>query len=122
MRLENLKTTNPELIRLIRLLRKAAKENEAGIWRTAAENLAKPRRKRIAVNVSRINRYTKDGDEVVVPGKVLGAGLITHPVKVAALDFSDQARQKIIKAKGKCLSIPELIKLNPKGSDVKIIG
>lgn len=122
MRLENLKITNPELMRLIRLLRKAAKENEASIWKAIAENLAKPRRKRIAVNVSRINRYTKDGDEVVVPGKVLGAGLITHPVKVAALDFSDQARQKIIKARGKCLSIPELIKANPKGSNVKIIG
>lgn len=122
MRLENLKITNPELIRLVRLLRKAAKENEASIWKAVAENLAKPRRKRIAVNVSRINRYSKDGDEVVVLGKVLGAGLINHPVKVAALDFSDQARQKIIKARGKCLSIPELIKASPKGSNVKIIG
>jgi large subunit ribosomal protein L18e len=122
MSLKNLKTTNPELRRLIRLLRKAAKENEASIWRAVAESLAKPRRKRIAVNVSRINRYTADDDEVVVPGKVLGAGLITHPVKVAALDFSDQARRKIIRAKGKCLSIPELIKANPKGSNVKIIG
>jgi large subunit ribosomal protein L18e len=122
MSLKNLKTTNPELRRLIRLLRKAAKENKASIWRAVAESLAKPRRKRIAVNVSRINRYTTDDDEVVVPGKVLGAGLITHPVKVAALDFSDQARRKIIRAKGKCLSIPELIKANPKGSNVKIIG
>jgi len=119
---KKLKTTNPELIRLIRLLRKAARENKANIWRAVAEYLSKPRRIRRAVNVSRINRYTKEGDEVVVPGKVLGAGLITHPVKVAALAFSDQARQKIIKAKGKCLSIPELIKLNPKGSNVKIIG
>lgn len=119
---KKLKTTNPELISLIRLLRKAARENKANIWRAVAEYLSKSRRRRRAVNVSRINRYTKEGDEVVVPGKVLGAGLITHPVKVAALDFSDQARQKIIKAKGKCLSIPELIKLNPKGSNVKIIG
>jgi len=119
---KKLKTTNPELISLIRLLRKAARENRANIWRAVAEHLSKPRSRRRAVNVSRINRYTKEGDEVVVPGKVLGAGLITHPVKVAALAFSDQARQKIIKAKGKCLSIPELIKLNPKGSNVKIIG
>ncbi len=119
---KNLKTTNPELMRLVRLLRKAARENKANIWRTVAEYLSKHRRRRIAVNVSRINRYTKDGDAVVVPGKVLGAGLITHPIKVAALDFSEQARQKIIKARGKCLSIPELIKLNPRGSNVKIIG
>ncbi|MEM2341478.1 MAG: 50S ribosomal protein L18e [Candidatus Bathyarchaeia archaeon] len=119
---KKIRATNPELISLIRLLRKAAKENEANIWRSVAEHLSKPRRKRIAVNVSRINRYTCEGDEVIVPGKVLGAGLIKHPVKVAALDFSERARQKIIGAKGKCLSIPELIKLNPKGSNVKIIG
>lgn len=116
------RSTNPELIRLIRLLRKAAKENEANIWEAIAERLSKSRRRRIAVNVSRINRYTQNGDEVIVPGKVLGAGLITHPIKVAALDFSEQARRKIVEAKGKCLSIPELIKLNPKGSNVKIIG
>jgi large subunit ribosomal protein L18e len=119
---KRLKTSNPELISLVRLLRKSAREHKADIWRTIAEYLSKPRRKRIAVNVSRINRYTKDGDEVVVPGKVLGAGLIMHPVKVAALDFSGQARRKIIEAGGKCLSISELIKLNPKGSNVKIIG
>ena len=117
-----IRSTNPELISLIRLLRKAARENDAKIWRAVAEHLSKSRRRRITVNVSRINRYTQDGDEIVVPGKVLGAGLITHPVKVAALGFSEQARRKIIEAKGKCLSIPELIKLNPKGSNVKIIG
>lgn len=117
-----IRSANPELISLIHLLRKAARENDAKIWRTVAEHLSKSRKRRIAVNVSRINRYTQDGDEVVVPGKVLGAGLITHSVKVAALDFSEQARKKIIEAKGKCLSIPELIRLNPKGSNVKIIG
>lgn len=122
MSLKKLKTTNPELIRLIHLLRKAAKENKAAIWRTVAEYLAKPRRRRIAVNISRINRYTKEGDEVIVPGKVLGTGLLDHSVKIAAYEFSEKARQKIIMAKGKCLSIPELIEMNPKGSNVKIIG
>ena len=122
MSLKNLKTTNPELIGLIRLLRKAAREHKAAIWRTVAEYLARAKRRRIAVNISRINRYTKEGDEVVVPGKVLGAGLLDHPVKVAAYEFSEKARQKIIMAKGKCLSIPELIEMNPKGSNVKIIG
>jgi len=72
--------------------------------------------------MSRLNRYTKENDEVIVPGKVLGAGLIDHPIKVAALDFSDQARSKILKAKGKCLSISDIIESNPKGSNVKIIG
>jgi len=114
--------TNPELIRLIRFLRKKSRENEAPIWRRVAEMLSKPKRRRIAVNISRISRYTKENDEVVVPGKVLGSGVINHPVKVAAFGFSDQARSKIIKAKGKCLSIAELAEMNPKGTNVKIIG
>lgn len=59
---------------------------------------------------------------MVVPGKVLGAGKMDHPIHVAAFAFSDQARQKILKAKGKCLSILELAKKNPKGTNVKIIG
>jgi len=114
--------TNRELISLIRFLRKKSRENEAAIWRRVAEMLSKPKRRRISVNISRISRYTKENDEVIVPGKVLGAGIINHPVKVAAFAFSDQARSKIIKAKGQCLTIPELAEMNPKGSNVKIIG
>jgi len=117
-----LKTTNPELIKLIRLLRKKARENKAAIWRDIAERLSKSRSRRVVVNLSRLNRYTEENDEVVVPGKVLGAGTIDHPVKVAAFSFSEKARIKIKKARGRCLSIPELIKMNPKGSNVKIIG
>ncbi|HIE18647.1 TPA: 50S ribosomal protein L18e [Candidatus Bathyarchaeota archaeon] len=116
------KITNPELLSLIRFLRKKSRENEAALWRRIAEMLSKPKRRRVAVNLSRINRYTKENDEVIVPGKVLGSGVINHPVKVAAFTFSDKARSKIIKAKGKCLTIPELAEMNPKGSNVKIIG
>ena len=58
----------------------------------------------------------------MVPGKVLGAGKIDHPVSVAAFAFSEQARSKILKAKGKCLFISDLVKKNPKGTGVKIIG
>ena len=80
------------------------------------------RRRRIAVNVSRLNSYPKEGETAVVPGKVLGAGKIDHPLHVAAFAFSEQARLKILKAKGKCLSILELVERNPKGTNVKIIG
>jgi len=87
-----------------------------------ADRLSRSRRRSIAVNISRLNRYTKDGETVVVPGKVLGAGKMDHPVHVAAFAFSEGARLKILKAKGKCLSILELAEKNPKGTNVKIIG
>lgn len=113
--------TNIYLIRLIRWLRKQYRKHGAPIWLRVAELLDKPRRQRIVVNVSKINRYTKPGALVVIPGKVLGAGKIDHPVTVAALSFSASARQKIEEAKGRCISIKELVELNPKGSNVQII-
>ncbi len=105
---------------LIRL-RKAAREHNAPIWRRVFELLNLPRRRRIAVNVSKINRCTEEGDTVVVPGKVLGAGFLDHPVTVAAYAFSEKAKKKIEEANGRCLSILELLEENPKGSGVKII-
>jgi large subunit ribosomal protein L18e len=113
--------TNPELIDTIRLLKKTSKENDVKIWRKMAEYLTRTRRRRIAVNLSRINRYTKDGETIAVPGKVLAAGAFDHSITVTAFAFSEKAKAKIRKAKGKCLTFSELIKKNPKGSDVKII-
>jgi len=119
---KKVKTTNPELIDLIRFLKKQGRENKADIWRDIAERLAKPKRKRIVVNISRLNRYTQKNEMVVVPGKVLGTGEILHAVTVAAFAFSENAKEKIKARRGKCLSFFDLIKKNPKGSKVKIIG
>lgn len=116
------KTTNPELIELIRLLRKQSTDNKVEIWRDIAERLAKPRRNRPAVNLSRLNRYTKRNETVVVPGKVLSTGTLSHPLTVTAFAFSSEAREKIDAARGKCLSFSDLVKKNPKGSNVKMIG
>ena len=102
-------------------LRKQARLHGAPIWKYVSDLLLRPRRQKIEVNVSKINRYTRENDMVVVPGKVLGAGTIDHPVVVAAWKFSKTAREKIIKAGGKVLSIHELVKLNPKGTNVKVM-
>ncbi len=115
-------STNPELLELTRFLKKHSRENNAEIWRSLAEILSKPRRKRVAVNLSRLNRFTDKNDVVAVPGKVLGAGEINHPITVAAFAFSAKAKDKIKRARGKCLTLFELAKKNPKGSNVKIIG
>jgi len=112
---------NPQLVELIRFLRRKANEVGARIWRDVAERLEKPRSRRAEVNVSRINRYTEPTDVVVVPGKVLGAGSIDHPVCVAAFAFSASARRKIEAAGGKCMTIRELVERNPRGSGVKIM-
>lgn len=116
------KTTNPELIELIRFLRKQSNENKAEIWRDIAERLAKARRRRVSVNLSRLSRHTQKNETAVVPGKVLGSGELDHPITIAAFAFSVEAKKKINAAKGKCLSFSDLIEKNPTGSKVKIIG
>ena len=115
------KSTNPQLIQLIRFLKKQSNENNAEIWRDVAKHLAKTRQNRAAVNLSRINRHTQKSDTIVVPGKILGAGAIDHAVTVAALNASEKAKEKLAAAKAKYLSIQELVEKNPKGSNVKII-
>jgi large subunit ribosomal protein L18e len=107
---------------LIRFLRKQGRENNASIWRDIAKRLGCSSRKNVVVNLSRLNRYTKKSEVVAVPGKVLSTGEIDHPVTVAAFAFSQKAREKVASARGKCLSFSELVKKNPKGSNVRIIG
>jgi len=115
------RSTNPELVKLIRLLTKQSREQKAGVWHDVAENLAKSRRARIAVNLSRINRHTRRSDIVVVPGKILGTGNLDHALTIAAFDLSDVAAQKMKAARAKFLSIAELVEKNPTGANVKII-
>ncbi len=116
-----MKKSNPNLVTLIDELLKAAAEKKAPVWKFVAEKLSAPRRMQVVVNVSKIERYAKQGEFVLVPGKVLGSGKITKSVKVAALNFSETARQKVLEAGGECLNIKELMSLNPEGSNVRIL-
>jgi len=113
--------TNPILRKEIRKLFKAYRKFGAPIWKLAGEKLSVRRRARISVNVGKINKLTRENDYVLIPGKVLGFGILDHAVNVAAFSFSSSARLKIEKSKGKCLSFDELISLNPKGTNEKVI-
>jgi large subunit ribosomal protein L18e len=113
--------SNPRLTALILRLKEASRTNEAGIWREIASRLESPRRNYAEVNISKINRYAGDGETILVPGKVLGTGVLEQPVVVAALNFSGSAQSKITKAKGSCMTIEELLAENPKGSRVRIL-
>ena len=114
--------TNIVLRKLVRKLKKAANENNAPIWDYVAELLSRPTRRRVVVNVSRIERYAKEGETIVVPGKVLGAGTLTKKVTVAAYAFSESALLKIRAAGGKAITIEDLIRENPKGSGVRVMA
>jgi large subunit ribosomal protein L18e len=113
--------SNPRLESLIYALKKASRENEANIWREIAGRLATSSRNHAEVNIGKISRYAREDETILVPGKVLAAGVIARPVQVAAFSFSDAAREKITETGGTCMTIEELVAANPKGSRVRIL-
>jgi large subunit ribosomal protein L18e len=113
--------TNPQLKLLRETLKVFAREHQADIWKELARRLDAPSSNYAKVNLSRLNRYTNSGDVVIVPGKVLGAGSINHPISIGALNFSENARLKLLAAAGTVVTIDEIIQGSPTGSDVKII-
>jgi len=114
--------TNPHLNNLIVELKKKAIVESSPFWKRLAYDLEMPTRKRRIVNLSRINRFTKDNEVVVVPGKVLGSGLIDHKVTIAAFSFSDGAVDKLKKQNCDMMSISDLLQKNVKTSDIRILG
>ncbi len=113
--------TNPLLKKLIDNLTEKSRETQSPFLKDVAEKLNKPRRQRVEVNIAHIDRHAKEGETVVVPGIVLGYGELSKAVTVSAWRFSKPALDKIKQAKGSALSIEELVKKNPKGSNVRIM-
>lgn len=114
--------SNREMMKLIALLRKQSAEQKVNLWKRIAKDLENSARRRREVNLFRIDRYTKDNEMIIIPGKVLGTGDINHKLTVAAFNFSGSAFEKIKKANGECMSIEEMMQKNPKGQKLRIIG
>lgn len=109
------KKTNSELVETI----EAAIKNPA--WEKIAAILSGSRQTYSVININEIEKKTTAGDTVVVPGKVLSEGTLTKKVRVCAVSFSKEAREKIKNAKGDALSILEEIRKNAKAEGVKVI-
>jgi large subunit ribosomal protein L18e len=106
---------NPDLVESII----TAKKNEA--WLLVASLLSYPKRKQINKNLDEIDKESKEGDTVIVPGKVLGNGNLSKKIRIAAIAFSEQAREKLKSKKCEIVSIKEEIKINPKANGIKVI-
>ena len=112
--------TNPNLQNLIADLKSVSRDADAAVWQDVADRLEKPRRTHAEVNLGRIERYANEDETVVVPGKVLGSGVLNKNVTVAAVDFSGTARTKIDQA-GEAVSLAQFVEQNPEGSNVRVI-
>jgi len=115
-------TQNEHLQNLIDAMLKESVTKKVPIWKAVADDLSRATRQRRVVNISKLNRFTKEDEIIVVPGKVLGSGLINHKLTVAAFSFSDGAKQRIHEAKGHCISIAELMRKYPDGKKLRVLG
>ncbi|WP_372911200.1 50S ribosomal protein L18e [Salinigranum sp.] len=112
--------TNPRLASLIAELKAVSRDSGANVWADVADRLEKPRRTHAEVNLGRIERYAREDETVVVPGKVLGSGVLQKNVTVAAVDFSSTARTKIEQV-GDAVTLEQIAEQNPDGSNVRVI-
>ena len=115
-------TTNPILKSLIQDLKKKSLEQKVNLWKRIALDLEKPTRNRRVVNLSRIDRFTKEDEIIVVPGKVLGSGTLNHKLTISAFKFSESAKNKILENGSKILPLEELSNEDPKGKRIRVIG
>jgi len=113
--------TNPELVSTIGYLKRKGRQHQTPLWFAVADYLAKSRRSRIVLNIGQVSRHAKDGDTVVVPGKVLGSGEPVPKLTIAAFKFSPSALVKVQKAGGRCIPISRLVDENPQGTKVRLL-
>ena len=104
--------TNPEIMGTINL----AKKNDL---LDLAKMLSAPRSQYRNVNLDELEK--SEGDKIVVVGKVLGSGEIKRKIEVAALGFSDSAKDSLNKAGCDVKSIKMTIEKNPKMEGVTIL-
>ncbi|UCD20823.1 MAG: 50S ribosomal protein L18e [archaeon] len=95
---------NSELKELIFLLKKKPE------LLTLAKYLSLPRRKAITVNLDKINKHSKGGETVFVPGKVLGKGELNHKITLTSFRVSESALNSLKKSGSVFKPIHEFVK------------
>jgi large subunit ribosomal protein L18e len=105
--------TNPVLNELIGKLKKTKKKS----CLLVARKLESATRRRPEVNLWKLDKYTKEGEFVVVPGKVLSEGELSHKITLVAFNLSKKAEEKL-KGKAKLASFDEVAK----AKNVKVIA
>ena len=109
------KKRNPELVETVIAGKK--KEN----WKEVVGIIVGSRKNWVKINLDKIDEKSQEGGVIVVPGKVLSQGEVNKKLKIAALGFSEKAKEKLLNAGCEVSTILEEIKKNPEAKGVKII-
>lgn len=114
--------TNPVVKKMIEDMRSKGYKEDNNFLLSVAKRLEKSARLKPVVNLAKLQRLCKDGETIVVPGKVLSYGNLEKKLTIAAISFSKEALIKIEKSGGKAITISELVAKHPKGTKVRIMA
>lgn len=109
------KKLNPSIVETIL----AAKKHKN--WIKVAGILSGPRRGFVEFNLQEIEKDAKEGESVLIPGKVLSQGNLDKKVRIIALNFSAKAKEKLLKSKIDVSTILDEIKKNPEAKGLRIM-
>ena len=104
-----------------RMLARELWKTKRPIWRDVSKRLMAPQKNRVEKNLGDLSRVTKNGDIVIVPGKILANGALDKKITIACYAISKSAAKKLEASESKRMSIEELVKKYPSGKGVRII-
>lgn len=107
--------TNPELAETIKL----ASKYEG--WNKIAQILSGSTREYSSLNLFQIDKESKIGDTIIIPGKVLSKGELSKRIKICALAISKQAKEKLKLSKSEFVYLNDEIKKNTKAEGIKVL-
>jgi large subunit ribosomal protein L18e len=106
------KKRNPSLVETIKL---AKKNNQLEL----AKQLSRPTRLQSKINLDELNELKES--KILVVGKVLGQGEIGKKLEIAALNFSESAKEKLEKNGSKIMTIKKYLESSKNIDGVKIL-
>ena len=83
------------LVELIKELKSASRKNDAPIWSKIAKNALKSNSNKKKINLKKIDQLTDDGNAVIISGKILGTGKLSHKVLVSSFSILEPSIHKI---------------------------
>lgn len=121
--LPNTNTTNKVLFDSIRALVKLSNKTDVKVWKAVARVLSGPASQRAEVNLNKIEKNASEGENVIIPGKVLATGTFTKKkVTIVAFGASESAIAKIEAAGSKFVEIREYVSAKKVDAKVKILA
>lgn len=81
----------------------------AALFKKVHRSLNVPSRSRKAVSLFKISSNTSEGDNVIVPRKILSTGAIDHKITIAALEYSGSAKAALKEAGCNVVSVKEIL-------------